>query len=259
MDPVIPRQLAAVLAGASLTLIAAANVHAQQADDPGPPQSRLEEVVVTGSRIPRAGFDTLEPATVIDEEYIQSRGLTNVADALNEIPGFGVPVSPSGGQNTFSAGANFVNLYGLGSQRTLTLVNGRRVVSANAPIIFSAASPGVQVDLNTITTQMVERVENISVGGAPTYGSDAIAGTTNIILKRDFEGLELATTYGITAEDDGERYNVSGLFGTNFGDGRGNVMVSVSTDKQDGVLAIDRDWAVASYFFGTNPRAASVA
>lgn len=133
------------------------------------------------------------------------------------------------------------------------------MVSANAPIIFSATSPGVQVDLNTITTQLVDRVENISVGGAPTYGSDAIAGTTNIILKRNFEGLELATTYGLTGEDDGERHNLSALFGQSFAGGRGNVTVSASTDKQDGVLAIDRDWAATSYFFGTNPRAASVA
>ncbi len=255
----------AVACAAAASLMCSSVLHAQSTSaESTPAQSApagdsLGEIVVTGSRIPRAGFDTLEPATVIDSKYIESRGITNVADALNEVPGFGVPVSPSGAQNAFSAGANFVNIYGLGSQRTLTLVNGRRVVSANAPIIFSAANPGVQVDLNTITTQLVDRVENISVGGAPTYGSDAIAGTTNVILKRDFEGAEITPTYGLTSEDDGERYNVSALLGTNFLDDRGNVTFSVSTDKQDGVFAIDREWAAASYFFGTNPRASNVA
>lgn len=129
--------------------------------------AELETVTVTGSRIQRAGFDTLEPATVIGQEYLQERGITNVADALNEIPGFGAGVTPEGGQSSFGVGVNFVNRFGLGSNRTLTLINGRRFVSSNPPTIFGPGAPGIQVDLNVVPTSMVERVENLAIGGAP--------------------------------------------------------------------------------------------
>lgn len=124
-------------------------------------------IVVTGSRIPRVGFDTLEPASVVSSEYLETRGLTNVADALNEIPGFGVGVNPDGNQAGFGVGQNFVSRFGLGSARTLTLVNGRRFVSTNAPSIFGN-TPGQQVDLNVIPSELVDRIENVAIGGAPT-------------------------------------------------------------------------------------------
>src|SRR5688572_16848849 len=148
------------------------------------------EVVVTGSRIVRAGYDTLEPASVVTGEYIEARGLTNIADALNETPGFGAGVTPEGGQSSFGPGLNFVNRFGLGSNRTLTLINGRRFVSSNAPSIFGPAAPGSQVDLNFIPTVLVESIENLAIGGAPTYGADAIAGVVNVKLKKDFEGIQ---------------------------------------------------------------------
>ncbi len=252
---------------ASALAFATANAHAQQTAPATPPAAaddsaegqEAADIVVTGSRIKRAGFDTLEPAVVIDKEYIEARGLTNIADALNEQPGFGTPASPSGDQNSFGAGANFVNLYGLGTQRTLTLLNGRRVVSANAASSFSGGSPGVQVDLNIITTQLVDRVESISVGGAPTYGSDAIAGTTNVIFKRDFSGLEAQLTNGITDRGDGQRYNASVAFGHNFAGGRGNITLSGSIDHQDGVFAIDRPFFQNAFFFAANPTEAQAA
>jgi outer membrane receptor for ferrienterochelin and colicin len=131
-------------------------------------EQRLETVLVTGSRIRRAGFDTLEPAGVVTAEYIESRGLTNIADALNESPGFGTGVTPEGGQSTFGVGLNFVNRFGLGTNRTLTLINGRRFVSSNPASIFSPAAPGSQVDLNWVPTILVDRIENLAVGGAPT-------------------------------------------------------------------------------------------
>ncbi len=253
------------ICGVSASLLALATSNAQAQGAPAAQggaetgDSNGEMIIVTGSRIKRAGFDTLEPATVIDEEYIENRGLTNVADALNELPGFGVPASPSGDQNSFGAGANFVNLYGLGTQRTLTLLNGRRVVSANAASSFSGGNPGVQVDLNIITTQLVDRVESISVGGAPTYGSDAIAGTTNVIFDRDFEGLEMQLTNGITERGDGWRYNASVAFGHNFAGGRGNITLSGSIDHQDGVFAIDRPFFRDAFFFAANPTVAQAA
>ncbi|WP_051547852.1 TonB-dependent receptor domain-containing protein [Lysobacter capsici] len=219
----------------------------------------LDRMVVTGSRIRRAGFDTLEPATVVTKDYIANRGLTNVADALNEIPGFGTGITPEGGQSSFGVGVNFVNRFGLGSNRTLTLVNGRRFVSSSPTTLFGPAAPGVQVDLNAIPTSMVERIENLAIGGAPTYGSDAIAGVVNVILRKNYEGVEFGGGYGMTERGDGERYNIWALVGANFDEGRGNMTFSLTFDDQKGVLQGERDFFSAGYFNATNPLASTLA
>ena len=97
----------------------------------------IDEIVITGSRIPRAGFDTLQPALVVDGDFIQSRSFTDLGSALNELPAFGAAggnlQNGSNEQSAFSVGQVFVDFFGLGSQRTLTLVNGRRFVSSNTP------------------------------------------------------------------------------------------------------------------------------
>ncbi|HET9428921.1 MAG TPA: TonB-dependent receptor plug domain-containing protein, partial [Allosphingosinicella sp.] len=141
-----------------------------------------EAIIITGSRIARPNFDTLQPAVIIDSQQIENRGFETLGQAINEQPSFGVPgASPVGGQaGSFGAGQSFVNFLGLGDQRTLVLVNGRRFVSSNTASIFGPSSAGVQVDLNSINTRLVDRVETIAIGGAPIYGSDAIAGTVNI-------------------------------------------------------------------------------
>jgi len=226
---------------------------ADEAEDGGD----KELIVVTGSRIRRAGYDTLEPALVVSKEYLDTRGLTNVADALNELPGFGVGVTPEGGQSGFGVGQNFVNRFGLGSNRTLTTVNGRRFVSSNATTVFGPAAPGVQVDLNAIPSELIERVENLTIGGAPAYGSDAIAGVVNVILKKDFEGLQLSALSGITERGDNQRYNFSGVGGINFSEGRGNIAVALSYDQSKGVLATERPRFASSIVTGTNPLAGS--
>lgn len=213
----------------------------------------LDTVQVTGSRIFRAGFDTLEPATVVTRDRIEQRGITNVADILNELPGFGAGVTPEGGQSGFGVGVNFVNRFGLGTSRTLALINGRRVVNSNPGTIFGPAAPGVQVDLNAIPVQLVERIENIAIGGAPTYGSDAIAGVVNIITRRDFDGAEVSMTYGITDRDDNERNSLSAIFGRNFGDGLGNITISATYDNSDGVLGNSRERIANAFLFAPNP------
>lgn len=213
----------------------------------------LDAVRVTGTRIYRAGFDTLEPATVVTRQAIEARGLTNVADALNEMPGFGVGVTPEGQQSAFGVAVNFVDRFGLGSQRTLTLINGRRVVSSNTPTVFGPGAPGLQVDLNVIPVQLIDRVENLAIGGAPTYGSDAIAGVVNIITRRDYEGAEVNATTSITERGDSLRYNIGAIFGQNIADDRGNVTVSVAYDKVDGILATDRQRFRQGWAFLTNP------
>lgn len=205
---------------------------------PGDPQE--DNIVVTGSRIPRANFDTAQPAVVIGSEQIEQRGYTNLADALEELPAFGAPgSSPVGASQggAFGSGQNFVNFFGLGDQRTLTVVNGRRFVSSNTASIFgpSAGGPGGQVDFNVLPTLLVDRIETIAVGGAPIYGSDAIAGTVNVILKRNFEGLQLDGQASISERGDAEDYRLRGAFGTNFGEGRGNVAVSVEFNQTGGL------------------------
>lgn len=201
----------------------------------------IEEVTVTGSRIPRAGFDTMQPASVIDGEYLDARGFTNIADALNEGPQFSVSDATAvNRQGRETSGQNFANFFGLGTQRTLTLVNGRRFVSGNAPI--PGGTPGRQVDLNNIPTGLVERIETIAIGGAPIYGSDAIAGTVNIILKDDFEGIEGDVQYGSISDQGGDAENVRTrlLMGGNFGNDRGNAVLSFEFNNIKGLIQKDR-------------------
>ena len=147
-----------------------------------PEEAADGDVVVTGSRIRLPNIQNLEPTIGINQRYLQDRGLTNVADALNEIPGIRGSITPAGAQGSFGQGVNFVNVFGLGSNRTLTLVNGRRYVSSNVNTIFNQGSQGTQVDVNVIPTLLVSNIDVVSIGGAPVYGSDAIAGTINYIL-----------------------------------------------------------------------------
>src|SRR5690606_27336473 len=145
---------------------------------------------------------------VIGSDLIEKRGITTIGEALESIPAFGPPPSSAVGTQTggFGSGQSFVEFFGLRSQRTLTLVNGRRYVSSNTTSIFGPAAAGSQVDLNTIPTLMVDRIETIAVGGAPIYGSDAIAGTVNIILRDEYEGIKLGAQYGVSARGDAPEY-----------------------------------------------------
>ncbi len=208
-------------------------------------------IVVTGSRIARANFDTIEPAIVIDSKQIEARGFTTLGQALNEQPAFGIPGSSPVGSNqsSFGPGQSFVDFFSLGSQRTLTLVNGRRFVSSNTATIFGPTGSGSQVDLNVIPTKLIDRVETIAVGGAPIYGSDAIAGTINIILKRNYEGVDLDGQYGLSSRGDAADYRLRGLAGMNFADGRGNVTISGEYNKGDGLLFTDRKLTSSGDFF----------
>ena len=199
-------------------------------------------ILVTGTRIRNPAIENLEPTTSLDDEYLDQRAFINVADAINELPGIRGSVTPNEGQGENGAGVNFINIFGLGTNRTLTLVNGRRVVSSNSPAVASNALAGTQVDVNIIPTALVDRIDVVSIGGAPVYGSDAIAGTVNFILKDDFEGLELTATGGITDEGDNETYRFEGVYGTNFADGRGNLVLSGFYSNTEGVLSNDRDF-----------------
>ena len=215
-----------------------------------------QDIVVTGSRIKRPNFETLEPAVVINSAAIEQRGFQTVADALNEQPTFGVPgASPVGASQggAFGSGQNFVNFLGLGSQRTLVLVNGRRFVSSNTASIFGPAALGLQVDLNSINTKLIDRVETIAIGGAPIYGSDAIAGTVNVILKRNYEGIDLDGQNGVSQRGDAEEYRIRALAGHNFADGRGNITVAGEYNIGKGLLYSDRALTNQANFYGDCP------
>jgi len=225
-------------------------------DEASTPANDGGAIIVTGSRIARANFDTVEPSVVVSSADIEARGFETLGQALNEQPSFGVPgSSPVGGQSGFGQGQSFVNFLGLGSQRTLTLVNGRRFVGSNTASIFGPTGAGSQVDLNVIPTKLIERVETIAVGGAPIYGSDAISGTINVILKQDYQGLEIDGQYGLTTRGDAANYRFRALAGYNFADGRGNITLSGEYNKGEGLTGVDRPLFASGLFFrdASNP------
>lgn len=233
------------LAGASLmlSLFFADISNAQDSSTP------VEEVVVTGSRIPRTGFETLQPATVLDSEKLELRGNIDIAAALNEQAGFAVPaISAVDGGNGDDLGQSYVDFLGLGQQRTLTLVNGLRFPAGVSP----TSTGGLSVDLNSIPENLVDRIETIAIGGAPIYGSDAIAGTVNIILKDDFEGFEVFGQTGTSPEfSDAGRFNIGATWGTNFADDRGNIVLSGQFRQVDGLKKTDRPASATGIGFET--------
>lgn len=203
------------------------------------PPAASEDVVVTGSRILRPGFDTLQAATSTDAEEIERRSYTNVLEALQDTPGFAPAASSQIGtsQGTLGIAQSFANFFGLGSQRTLSLVNGRRFVSSNTVSgSGGSTSPGSQVDLNLIPVGLVERVETVAIGGAPVYGSDAIAGTVNVILKENYEGFQLTGQTSISGRGDAANQMVRALVGKNFAGGRGNIVLGAEYVRQEGML-----------------------
>lgn len=214
-------------------------------------------IVVTGSRIARPNYDTVQPSTVLNSQAIEQRGFVNAADALNELPQFGIPgSSPVGAAQggSFGTGQSFVNFLGLGSQRTLVLVNGRRFISSNTAALFGPTAPGEQVDLGLINTKLIDRIETIAIGGAPIYGSDAIAGTINVILKKDYEGVDLDIQDGISQRGDAPNWRLRGLAGKNFLDGRANVTVSAEYNRSHGFLYTDRSvLRNANFYAACNP------
>lgn len=209
-------------------------------------------ITVTGTRIRLPNLESIEPTATLDNRQLRERNFTNIADALNELPGIRNSVTPAGGQG-FGQGVNFVNNYGLGSNRTLTLVNGRRFVSSNVATIFTNAASGTQVDLNVLPSILVDRIDVVSVGGAPVYGSDAISGTINVITRSRYDGVELSAVSGISEQGDNFNYNFSGIVGRSFFDNRLNITLVGSYDNVDGLVFNDREFLRRRIGGATNP------
>jgi iron complex outermembrane recepter protein len=192
----------------------------------------LEEITVTGSRIVRRDFQSASPIATVDAELFEQSAAITVESVLNTLPQF-VPAITSSSNNPSNGGQANVSLRGLGSTRTLVLIDGRRVVPSNAT--------GV-VDLNIIPASLVSNVEIITGGASAVYGSDAIGGVVNFKLK-DFTGLELNGGWGQTAEADGAQYNASISAGTEFAGGRGHIMGNLSYVDREAVFHGDRDFS----------------
>jgi len=211
---------------------------AQETGDDG-----LSEVTITGSRIVRRDLDASSPVVTVDAASLENSSTIGIESALNTLPQF----KPAGTQfvagdvqaSAFNnPGISSVNLRGLGANRNLVLVDGRRAQPANATLV---------VDVNSIPAAAIENVEIISGGASAVYGADAIAGVVNFKLKRNFQGLAIDAQSSVTEEGDGFESRISTLLGGNFAEGRANVMVGLEWSKREAVLQADRDFYVEGW------------
>jgi len=243
------------------------------------PETTLQEVVVTGSRIPvPANISATSPTTIVNSQEIQLQGHTDISDVMNALPqniisanaDFGNTSSPL----TSTGGFTTVDLRGLGPQRTLVLVDGRRL-GAGDP---STTNQNVAPDVDQIPVPLIERVDVVTGGASATYGSDAIAGVVNFILKKDFQGIQIDGQYGFDDHDqhngyvedllshddphtgftavtpptgnirDGYKHDLSMVMGTNFADGNGNVTAYFVYHDQQPVAASARDFSACALY-----------
>jgi len=259
--------MAAAAGGAFL--IPASTVHAAESSAANAGQEQkeetLEDVVVTGSRIVRKELESSSPMVIVESAAFDNRANLAIEDVLNQMPqfaqslGFGGPFgdrarlsqqgqsatqfTPGGltglqldPLNTYSAsqtvGATSVSLRGLGSNRTLLLMNGRRLVPVNA---------SYAVDTSSIPSSALQRVEVVTGGASSAYGADAVSGVVNFILKDNFQGADLDVQYGIAEVGDNKNLRLSGLMGGNFADGRGNAMVGLEYSERGNAYQRKRD------------------
>ncbi|WP_336962817.1 TonB-dependent receptor domain-containing protein [Sphingobium aquiterrae] len=209
--------------------------------------AQSQEITVTGSRIRTSDTTTPAPVTIISPAVIEERGFTQIGQALNEIPSITPSYSRNTGIGSQVTVQNYPNLFNLGAGRTLSLVNGRRMVTTGSGLEDAA------VDTNIIPLGLIDRVDVVQGGGAAVYGSGAMAGVINYVLKRNFQGMVLDGQYSISSHGDYPVYSLRGTFGTNFKEGRGNIAVNVDYSKSDALLFPDREASRLVPFPGTNP------
>ncbi|HTC43598.1 MAG TPA: TonB-dependent receptor [Steroidobacteraceae bacterium] len=251
-----PAQIAQLVRAADIPLQTAntggANLYAQNnaavAQTPTAPPAaagdngELTEVIVTGSRIARPDYTSLSPIVTVDTAAIQNHSDASVVNALQNLPQFNV----AGNSNNLSAasnpfpsatapapGAATVDLRGLGTNRTLVLIDGRRAQPVDALL---------EIDLNTIPPDAVQTIETITGGAASTYGADAIAGVVNIKLKQNFQGFEVDAQQGLSQYGDAANTSVGAIMGGNFADNKGNVMLVLDYSKVGQADQTKRGW-----------------
>ena len=220
---------------AGLMLMGAAPAYAQSG------ASEIGEIVVTGSRIKRAETTTEAPVSVLTAQAIEDRGFIQAGQALNELTANMPQFAQAAGSGSAAGnGQQFPNLFGLGAGRTLTLVNGRRFVTTSAGAGAGSGAGERVVDTNVIPTGLISRVDVSQAGGGAVYGSDAVAGVVNYILREDFTGLELDAQYGISSRDDYPTQSLRATGGRNFLDDRANIAVNVEWSKTRPLYDYDR-------------------
>jgi iron complex outermembrane receptor protein len=232
------RRHASALCALSLTTLGAAGAaHAQATDDSTQTtkDDPLEQVVVTGSRIARTGFDTPSPVTVMGGDELRALSVTNIGAAVSQLPAFRASNNPTtNGFGSFNVGAQIVNLRALGVTRNLILVDGRR---------FAPTTREGSADLNLIPSMLIERTEIVTGGASAAYGSDAVAGVVNVILDKKLSGLRAQVDYGVSDESDGDNYHATLAGGSDYLGGRGHFVLGGEYEKQDGIgNCFVRDW-----------------
>ncbi|MFZ9362171.1 MAG: TonB-dependent receptor plug domain-containing protein [Arenimonas sp.] len=201
----------------------------------------IDTVQVTGSRIKRVDAETASPVFQLEREAIDKTGALTIGDFLQDIPAVAGAATNPAVNNGGGTGAATVSLRGLGDERTLILVNGRRIVTR---------------DVNAIPMSMVQTVEVLKDGASAIYGSDAVGGVVNFILKSNFDGLEARVDYGLSSRHDGQRQGASVTWGAS-GD-RGNIIVSANYNKQDEVRASARAYSYYALSLGSTSSAGVV-
>jgi iron complex outermembrane receptor protein len=223
------KRSAIALAVSSATILASGLGGVAYAQEDG---ANLEEVVVTGSRIRRPDLASVTPVSVVTGEEFRISGNLNVEQKLAELPQTLPSFGPS--SNNPGDGTARVDLRGLGTSRTLVLVNGRRYIPAT--------QTGV-VDLNSIPGSLIKQVDVTTGGASAVYGSDALAGVVNFQLVDDFEGVEISALYDTTTEGDAEKINLDLTIGGNFDEGRGNAVMYASYSEREALFQGDRDFS----------------
>jgi len=224
----------ALYAGASAVVGFAAPAIAQDAQDQG--DQKLETITVTGSNIRRVDIETSNPVVTIDRAAIQKSGKLTLGDLIQQLPAVTGPNINPQVNNSGGTGFTSIGLRGLGSTRTLTLINGHRYLSG---------------DPNSIPANMIERIEVLTDGASSVYGSDAVAGVVNFILRSDYQGAEFSANYGIADADDGQSTGYNFTFGQTSD--RGSIMAGINYNKQEQVLAGHREFSKNSVsLYGTN-------
>ncbi len=211
---------------------------AQDAQDQGSNQ-QLETITVTGSNIRRVDIETSNPVITIDRAAIQKTGKLTLGDLVQQLPAVTGPNVNPQVNNAGGTGGSSIGLRGLGSQRTLVLINGHRYLSG---------------DPNSIPANMIERIEVLTDGASSVYGSDAVAGVVNFILRSDYQGAEFSANYGISDKDDGQSKGYQFTFGQSSD--KGSIMAGISYNKTEQVLAGHRDFsknAVSLYGTANTP------
>lgn len=216
-----------LLTGAAIATVASFVAGAALAQE----ATEVEEIVITGSRIAIRAENAPQPVQLVTPEQITRQGVTAIADILDVLPALQAGASSA----QANGGAATLNLRGMGTNRTLVLVNGRRHV---AGVQGSAA-----VDVSTIPSGLVERVDVLTGGASAVYGSDAVTGVVNFVLKDDFEGTEFDIQAGMSGEGDRGEIFASFLHGRNFHGGRGNFTFALQGSHAEELFYGDRDWS----------------